>query len=243
MKCRKCGASVPTDSLYCNYCGAKIIRTTSRDDLRARPREENFDDITTAKDDRVEAENTRGQRFLTIAMIFLAGAVIAGIGVTVFQIMKSHQRTIVTPGTSAIEEGTLSPITEAEPTAEAPSSIKETTAETYKDGDTFEYQNITYLVSGGTLTLNRCRGMESILELPTEIHGMKLTAIGKGAFYGCSHLQYIDIPEGVTVIGDEAFSYCSNLREIVLPTTLSDFGANVFDYAGAYTFIVIPGTI
>ena len=39
----------------------------------------------------------------------------------------------------------------------------------------------------------------------------RVTSIGEQAFYGCSSLTSIVIPDGVTSIGDSAFEGCSSL--------------------------------
>ncbi|MBQ9085263.1 MAG: leucine-rich repeat domain-containing protein, partial [Clostridia bacterium] len=44
--------------------------------------------------------------------------------------------------------------------------------------------------------------------------GDSVTAIGYGAFEGCSNLTNIDIPDSVTNIGDYAFNYCTSLASI-----------------------------
>ncbi|MGF0039132.1 leucine-rich repeat domain-containing protein, partial [Victivallis vadensis] len=41
-----------------------------------------------------------------------------------------------------------------------------------------------------------------------------VTSIGARAFYGCSALTSITIPSGVTSIGDNAFQGCTNLTDI-----------------------------
>ena len=43
-----------------------------------------------------------------------------------------------------------------------------------------------------------------------------VTAIGESAFWGCSGLTSITIPEGVTAIGDCAFSDCDGLTSIIV---------------------------
>ena len=45
-----------------------------------------------------------------------------------------------------------------------------------------------------------------------------VTSIGELAFYGCSGITQVVIPNTVTSIGDGAFANCSGLTEIQIPT-------------------------
>ena len=46
-----------------------------------------------------------------------------------------------------------------------------------------------------------------------------VTGIGKDAFYDCSGLTSVTIPNSVTSIGQEAFSYCSHLTSVTIPNS------------------------
>ncbi len=48
--------------------------------------------------------------------------------------------------------------------------------------------------------------------------------IGEKAFYNCTSLESITIPESVTSIGDEAFRYCTNLESITIPESVTSIG-------------------
>lgn len=240
MRCRKCGASIPTDSKFCNYCGATVNRMPTRDgSMPARPRDENFDDISTVREEKIEETENRGQRLLVILLIVLTGAVFAGGSVAVYRYLQSHQRTIINPiKESEVDPGTVSPTKESQER-----DVENTSeTETYSEGSLLEWDGISYQVENGALKLIRCNATGAIVRLPEELYGFHIREIGSRAFFGCNHLQYIDIPEGVTTISDYAFSHCGSLREIVMPRSLTDFGAGVFDYTGGFTVIAEPDT-
>ncbi len=65
--------------------------------------------------------------------------------------------------------------------------------------------------------------------------------IGIDAFSGCSGLESIVIPEGVTKISGSAFYCCGNLKSISLPTTLTEIGYNCFNACGLETVILPEG--
>ncbi len=78
-------------------------------------------------------------------------------------------------------------------------------------------------------------------ELPAEAAGAVLTEIGDGAFSGCSRLQELWIPDGVTRIGDEAFRSCTALSELRLPEGLEALGTEALRNCTALTGITVAG--
>ena len=50
-----------------------------------------------------------------------------------------------------------------------------------------------------------------------------MTDIGKGAFWYCSNLESITIPENVTAIKPDTFYWCLSLKDITLPAGLTSF--------------------
>lgn len=52
--------------------------------------------------------------------------------------------------------------------------------------------------------------------------------VGRSAFWRCSKLSAINIPQGVKKIGSHAFSFCSGLKEISLPKSIIEIGEYAF---------------
>lgn len=57
---------------------------------------------------------------------------------------------------------------------------------------------------------------------------LTVTAIGDSAFWYCSGMTHITMPEGLRNIGDNAFSFCTMLTELSLPSTVTVIGSEAF---------------
>ena len=67
-----------------------------------------------------------------------------------------------------------------------------------------------------------------------------VTSIGAGAFYNCTGLTGITIPEGVTSIGEAAFCGCTSLTAIAMPDSVTTIGDSAFAGCTSLTGITIP---
>ena len=71
----------------------------------------------------------------------------------------------------------------------------------------------------------------------------EVTSIGEEAFYGCSGLKRITIPDSVTSIGKSAFSSCSSLTSINIPDSVTSIGNSAFSYCRSLTSVSIPDSV
>ena len=64
-----------------------------------------------------------------------------------------------------------------------------------------------------------------------------VTSIGDEAFYGCSGLTEITIPNSVTSIGESAFRDCIGLTEVTIGNSVTSIGYKAFGYCSGLTSI------
>ena len=70
-----------------------------------------------------------------------------------------------------------------------------------------------------------------------------VTSIGYQAFYNCTGLTSVSIPEGVTSIGDYAFYNCTGLTSVTIPNSVLTIGNRAFDGCIGLTEVAIGNSV
>ncbi len=81
-------------------------------------------------------------------------------------------------------------------------------------------------------------GSDTTVEVPSEIGGKPVTAIGEDAFSGKTGITSVTIPGSVTAIGEGVFSGCTGLTTIMIPESLNTTNAGITDTAAKITYKV-----
>ena len=117
-------------------------------------------------------------------------------------------------------------------TVEVSDAVSSITTATIPESIT--HNGATYSVTSiGERAFYDCSSLTSIT-IPNSV-----TSIEYRAFYGCSSLTSITIPNSVTSIGEQAFLYCSSLTSITIPNSVTSIGSSAFNGCSSLTSIIV----
>ena len=93
----------------------------------------------------------------------------------------------------------------------------------------YEY---TYTVNDGNATITDLNGPKDghfyYIEIPEKLGDYPVTAIGNYAFYSCTYLRSVTIPQSVTSIGDHAFELCNHMTSVIINNAATSIGDKAF---------------
>ena len=104
--------------------------------------------------------------------------------------------------------------------------------------------HLRYKVGGNTVTITDCNEIVSgALAIPLTYDGKPVTSIGDRAFWKCSNLTSVTIPDSVTRIGLWAFRRCSSLTSVTISDSVTYIGEYAFSGCTSLTSVTIPDSV
>ena len=114
----------------------------------------------------------------------------------------------------------------------------------------FEVDGIYYNINGNEATVTSCpypNEYSGSATIPASVtYGgiiYSVTSIGNEAFYHCSGLTSVTIPNSVSSISNFAFSSCSGLTSVTIPNSVTSIGNSAFSGCSGLTSITIPNSV
>lgn len=95
----------------------------------------------------------------------------------------------------------------------------------------------------GTVTITGGNIVTPKLEIPAELEGKKVSAIGMNAFTGNNVITDLVIPEGVTTLYWYSFNTCRNLETVTLPDSLEFIDGWAFERCSRLKTINVPANV
>jgi hypothetical protein len=101
----------------------------------------------------------------------------------------------------------------------------------------------TYTTNNGTIAITKYTGSGGDVIIPEAVGGLPVTSIGISAFYFCSNLTSVTLPDSVTTIGDLAFRSCTRLTNVTIPNSITAIGNLAFGDCSRLTSVTIPDSL
>ena len=102
----------------------------------------------------------------------------------------------------------------------------------------FNYNNVDYNVTGiGSYAFYECSGLTSVT-IPNCVK-----SIGESAFHNCTGLTSVTLPNSVTSMGKHAFDSCIGLTSFVIPNGVTSIEDMTFSSCTGLTSVTIPNSV
>ncbi len=88
--------------------------------------------------------------------------------------------------------------------------------------------------------INSYTGTDTVVEIPSEINGLKVTKIADSGICKNKTLEKLILPEGITTLGEYSVCQNENLTEIVFPSSLKTIERGAISYDNKLTALNFP---
>lgn len=88
--------------------------------------------------------------------------------------------------------------------------------------------SLTYIISEKEAVITGYNGDPKVINFPSQINGVPVTAIRENAFYKCDSLEEIIVPQSVSEIGHHAFFECKSLKTATINGRISEVSEGLF---------------
>ena len=106
---------------------------------------------------------------------------------------------------------------------------------------------IIYDVAGDTAIVYNGSSCTGAVTIPSTItysgKTYSVTKIGSSAFYGCTSLTSVAIPNSVTTIGSSAFYGCTSLTSVTIPNSVTTISSSAFSRCSSLTSVTIGNSV
>ena len=100
----------------------------------------------------------------------------------------------------------------------------------------------TFTTNNGAITITGYTGAGGVVVIPSSTNDLPVTTIGDDAFFSCTNLTAVTIPDSVTSIGLDAFLFCVSLTAITVDTNNAGYSSldGVLFNKGQTTLVEYP---
>ena len=181
------------------------------------------------KPDKPKEKKSKKALLLAFVALLLIGAIIGGVMIISQSGKASHsEEPLHGEETSQSQETSHS---------------KETSHSEEKEATPDEHFDFTGTGNGYEIKAKNKNNMLAEVVIPSAHNGKPVTSIGDYAFYDCSGLTSITIPDSVKSIGLDAFFRCSGLTSVTIGKGVTSIGDWAFYNCNGLTSITIPDSV
>ena len=95
--------------------------------------------------------------------------------------------------------------------------------------------------NNGTIAITLYNGSGGNVTIPGATNGLPVTSIGENAFFLCTNLTRVSIPDSITNCGSFAFYYCSGLASVTIGDGITSVGNYAFFNCTNLTSVYFKG--